>query len=123
MAGISSLLFVNHLLSPFMWMTLVGLGLYIGYIPFNCILYDRMIATFKCAGNVGFLIYLSDSFGYLGSVGVILAKTVFHIKVNWTIMYSNGVIGFSLIGVVLTALALIYFKNKFHKMFLLNDKQ
>jgi hypothetical protein len=27
-----------------------------------------MIATFKYAGNVGFLMYVADSFGYLGSI-------------------------------------------------------
>jgi MFS family permease len=112
MAGISSFLFVHQLMAPFTWMTLVGLGLYIGYIPFNCILFDRMIATFKCAGNVGFLMYMADSFGYLGSIGVILAKTVFHLQVNWTVLYSNGVIGFSIAGTILTILALIYFMKK-----------
>lgn len=112
MAGISSLLFVNQLMAPFTWMTLVGLGLYIGYIPFNCILFDRMIATFKCAGNVGFLMYIADSFGYLGSVGVILSKTVFQLHVNWTVLYSNGVIGFSIVGIILTILALLYFMKK-----------
>jgi len=54
LAGISSVLFIAHLIGPFVWMTLVGLGLYIGYIPFNCILFDRMIAAFKISGNVGF---------------------------------------------------------------------
>src|SRR5450432_431493 len=47
LAGISSWMFINHNLTPFMWMTLVGLGLYMGYIPFNCILFERIIATFK----------------------------------------------------------------------------
>ena len=71
LAGISSWLFIHHHLSAFTWMTLVGMGLYMGYIPFNCILFDRMIATFKYAGNVGFLMYVADSFGYPGSMAVI----------------------------------------------------
>lgn len=73
-AGLSSLLFIMGLIKPFLWMTLVGLGLYIGYIPFNCILFDRLIATFRIVGNVGFLMYVADSFGYLGSVAIILLK-------------------------------------------------
>ena len=117
LAGISSWLFVMHLLSPFLWMTLVGLGLYIGYIPFNCILFDRFIATFKSAANVGFLIYLADSFGYIGSVGVIMMKTVFTINVRWTVIYSNGVILLSLIGIVLTGFAIAYFNKKYKTMF------
>ncbi|GAC1438493.1 MAG: DUF5690 family protein [Sediminibacterium sp.] len=118
LAGISSLLFVMHLMAPFTWMTLVGLGLYIGYIPFNCILFDRMIATFKCAGNVGFLIYLADSFGYMGSVGVILIKTVFNVQLKWAAIYSNGVIFLSIVGVAITIMALVYFHKKY-KTFLI----
>lgn len=113
LAGISSLLFVLHLMPPFTWMTLVGLGLYIGYIPFNCILFDRLIATFRHAGNVGFLMYLADSFGYMASVGVILTKTIFNTHLAWTVVYSNGVIVLSVIGVMATIMALLYFNKKY----------
>jgi len=79
-------------------MTIVGLGLYIGYIPFNCILFDRMIATFRMTGNVGFIMYLADSFGYLGSVSIILIKTLFHFHIHWSVLYSWGVVGLSVLG-------------------------
>ena len=111
-AGLSSFLFIQHLISPFTWMTLVGLGLYVGYIPFNCILFERMIAAFRYAGNVGFLMYVADSFGYLGSVGVLLLKTVFQVKTQWTVLYSHGVMVLSVIGIIGTAMALQYFAKK-----------
>jgi MFS family permease len=113
LAGISSWMFINHNLTPFMWMTLVGLGLYMGYIPFNCILFERLIATFKNGGNVGFLIYVSDSFGYLGSVAVIISKSIFSNKLPWATVYSHGVMYLSVIGVAGTLLALQYFNRKY----------
>lgn len=113
LAGISSLMFSLGWLSPFSWMVCVGLGLYIGYIPFNCILFDRMIAAFGTAANVGFLMYLADSFGYMGSVGVIITKTLFSIKLQWTVLYSIGVIYMSIAGIILTVFAIIYFTKKF----------
>ena len=116
-AGISSFLFIQGILGPFIWMTLVGLGLYIGYIPFNCILFDRMIATFRISGNVGFLIYLADSFGYLGSVSVILLKTVFQLKIHWSILYSWGVVGLSVFGIIGSIFALRYFNKKYQLKF------
>jgi hypothetical protein len=115
LAGFSSWLFINHHLSPFPWMTLVGLGLYIGYIPFNCIFFDRLIATFKKGGNVGFLMYIADSFGYLGSVIVIISKSVYSNKLAWATVYSNGVVYLSVAGVVGTFLALNYFNKKYRK--------
>lgn len=113
LAGTSSFLFIQGLIGPFLWMTLVGLGLYIGYIPFNCILFDRMIATFRVSGNVGFLMYLADSFGYLGSVSVILIKTVFHFQIHWSVLYSWGVVGLSIFGVIGSLFALKYFNKKY----------
>ena len=115
LAGISSWLFIHHCLSAFTWMTLVGMGLYMGYIPFNCILFDRMIATFKYAGNVGFLMYVADSFGYLGSVGVILSKTVFDLNLKWTTIYSNGVVYLSVVGIIATLVAMQYFNIKYKR--------
>ena len=112
-AGLSSFLFIHHLLSPFLWMTLVGLGLYIGYIPFNCILFDRMIAAFRHSGNAGFLMYLADSFGYFASVVVIVLRTLINRKIPWTFLYSNGVIVLSVAGIGITLLAMRYFKRKY----------
>ncbi|MEO8415496.1 MAG: DUF5690 family protein [Ginsengibacter sp.] len=115
LAGISSWMFINHHLSPFLWMTLVGLGLYMGYIPFNCILFERLIATFRNGGNVGFLIYIADSFGYLGSVLVIVSKSVYSNKLPWATVYSNGVMYLSIVGVAGTLLALRYFNRKYKR--------
>lgn len=116
-AGVSSLLFVSGFLAPFGWMTWVGMGLYIGYIPFNCILFDRMIATFRQTGNVGFLMYLADSFGYLASVAVIVSKTLFNPGLSWTSVYSNGVILLSVVGIAATFFALGYFNKKYSLLF------
>jgi MFS family permease len=122
LAGVATFLFMHGNLPPFYWMTLVGLGLYMGYIPFNCVLFERMIATFKYAGNVGFLIYLADSYGYLGSVAVILSKSVFHIQLSWTRFYSYGVMVLSVIGILGTIISAGYFRSMYHNKFHRNEK-
>jgi len=113
MAGVSSGLFAAGKMDGALWMQLVSLGLYMAYIPFNCIFFERMIASFRVAGNVGFLIYIADAFGYLGSVIVMLTKSFVDIKIQWTSFYSNGVVIFSLIGVIGTMVSLVYFNRKF----------
>lgn len=109
---IVSILFEKQMISGFNWMLTVGLGLYIGYTPFNSIMFDRMIATFKLKGNVGFLIYLMDSFGYLASVIVIYIKGAAHLQLNWAQFYARGVYIFSIIGLVLSIFSLIYYTKK-----------
>jgi len=112
-AGVSSALFYTGHLQGSWWMQTVGLGLYMAYIPFNAIFFDRMIATFRIAGNVGFLIYITDAFGYLGSVTIMLVKEATTLQIRWADFYSRGVIMFALIGVVGTAYSLYYFNNKY----------
>ncbi|HEY8397987.1 MAG TPA: DUF5690 family protein [Flavihumibacter sp.] len=101
----------NHL-STFYWMLGVGLGLYLVYIPFNSILFERLIASFRITGNVGFLIYLADSFGYLGSVGVLLSKTVFSLQLSWLDFYQQLVIITGVIGLLATVGSAWYFQRK-----------
>ena len=112
-AGISSALFLNGQMEGALWMQLVGLGLYLGYIPFNCIFFERMIASFRIAGNVGFLIYIVDAYGYLGSSFVMLSKEIFQIKLTWSQFYPNSVLVFSVIGITGTIISLVYFNRKF----------
>ncbi len=115
-AGVSTSLFAANSIEPIWWMTLVGLGLYMVYIPFNAVFFDRLISTFKYTGNVGFLIYLADSFGYVGSVGVLFSKEIFRVQLNWVTFFSNSVIGLSVIGILLTVFSMVYFGRKYEKV-------
>ncbi len=117
-AGFSSYLFINQNMPPIWWMTLVGLGLYMVYIPFNSVFFDRLIAAFKHTGNVGFLIYLADSFGYVGSVGVMMSKEIFKVQLNWVTFFSNSVIWLSLAGLALTIFSSFYFYAKYRTLVL-----
>lgn len=114
LSGIITLLYLQKLVSTFTWMSFVGLGLYMTYIPYNSILFDRMIASFRYAANVGFLIYVADSFGYLASIGVMLTKSILKLRLNWLEFYTSLVIITSVAGIVFLMVAIIYFNHK-HK--------
>jgi hypothetical protein len=113
LAGISSWFFIMEKISGLVWMQLVSLGLYMGYIPFNCIFFERMIAVFRIGGNVGFLIYLIDAFGYLGSVLVMLSKEFVNWQLNWSQFYSYGVIAGSIISIAGITGSWFYFNRKY----------
>lgn len=74
LVGGATLLFDAGLISGMAWMILIGLGLYLAYVPFNCVLFDRMIAALGVVATAVFLIYVSDSLAYLASLGVLLFK-------------------------------------------------
>ena len=112
LSAISTLLYIEGAISMFNWTTAVGLGLYMVYIPFNSLLFDRLIAAFRFAGTVGFLIYIADSFGYLGSVAVLLSKSIFKFQMHWLHFYENLVLAMGVVGLAGTIFSILYFQRK-----------
>ncbi|MBI1767498.1 MAG: hypothetical protein HYR67_03895 [Bacteroidetes bacterium] len=112
LVGASTFAFQQKMISPLVWMTLVGMGLYFGYIQFNSIFFDRLLAAFKYAGTVAFLINLADSFGYLGSVSVLLYRYFGQSQLSWLSFFITSGYALSIAGSFLMLLSMIYFRNK-----------
>jgi hypothetical protein len=112
-ACLSSVFFFNGELNGAVWMQLTGLGLYMAYIPFNCLFFERLIAVFKTSGNAGFLMYFIDAFGYLASTAIIVIKELMRVDRNWVSFFSGGVIVFSAMGMAGIIVSLIYFNKKY----------
>ncbi|MBA4020518.1 MAG: hypothetical protein C0483_25435 [Pirellula sp.] len=60
------------MLGGFEFMVAVGLGMYLPYVAIHTTVFERLIAMTRERGNLGFLMYLADSTGYLGYVAVML---------------------------------------------------
>jgi uncharacterized protein DUF5690 len=112
-----TLSFVYHQLSAFWWMTITGIGLYMGYVPFNCMLFERLIASFRYISNACFIIYVADSFGYLGSDVVLLVKNFSNSNISYSDFFVKMIVGVSALGTGLTILSSIYFKRKYQRYF------
>jgi Family of unknown function (DUF5690)/PHP domain len=110
--GVSTLLFEQQLVSPPVWMIMIGLGLYLGYVPFNSIFFDRLLAAFKYVGTVGFVMYVADSFGYLGSVSVLFFKEFGYADLSWLDFFISSGYIVSTVGSVLIACSMAYFHFK-----------
>jgi len=111
--GISTLLFEAGMIAPEWWMILTGLGLYMGYVPFNCIFFDRLIAAFRYVGTVGFIMYVADSFGYLGNITVLFVKEFSYADIGWLDFITRAAYITSVSGTVLMIGSMIYFHYKY----------
>jgi len=119
----STLLFSANLIGGKVWMITIGIGLYLGYVPFNAFLYERLISSFKYVSNIGFVIYVSDAFGYLGSLGVVFYKSFFSPKISWIDFFSRSGLWFSILGLFFTVLSIFYFKNKYNQFKISNENE
>ncbi|HUO02833.1 MAG TPA: DUF5690 family protein [Rhizomicrobium sp.] len=112
LAGLSSLAFEAHWIGPISWMIALGAGLYLGYTPFNALLFDRFIAASGRTGTAGFLIYVADAAGYMSSVALLIFYNFVGVQISWvrflTALSYVAAIG----GLALVAGASLYFQRR-----------
>lgn len=112
LVGASTLLFDGGMIGPRTWMILVGLGLYLGYVPYGCVLFDRMIAALGIVATAVFLIYLSDAVAYGGSVGIVLYKVLGQAEVSKLQFFRHFSYAMSGVCVSFLAVSGIYFLRR-----------
>lgn len=100
------------LISPLGWIGGSGFGLYLAYVPYNSTFFERMLAAFRVTGNVGFVMYIADASGYMGSVAVILAKEFGGMHLSWATFYAQTVVLLSTFGMLVTLVSAAYFRSK-----------
>jgi len=112
LTGAASLAFSLHWIGPVAWMILLGGGLYLAYTPYNGALFDRLVAATGSAGTAGFFIYIADSCGYLGTVGLLTIKSFIGLALPWTAFLVAMSMGSAAVGILLLGFAAWYFARK-----------
>jgi len=105
---------------PFWLIVMSGLGIYLPYLTITTSIFERLIAITKEKANVGFLMYIVDFIGYLGYNLLLLTSNFIFSKgtlISNFFLY-NLFLGF--LGIILTYLAFLYFKQKYKNYYLVN---
>lgn len=108
---LSTLLFYNQLITATLWMIIVGFSMYLPYIAFHALFFERWIAYFKIKSNIGFLMYVADAAGYLGSTLVLLFKNFNNTNYSWVSFFTFSAMITSVIIIILSFANYIYFKK------------
>ena len=102
-------------LSPVAWLFIQSLCLYITYLTFQTIFFDRFIACFRIRGNVGFFIVTTDFLGYTGTVVVLVLKEFYNPNIDWALFYNQlaGYVG--IFCCILFACSFVYLHQRFRR--------
>lgn len=107
--GVTTALFQAGWLDGYWWMVSVGLGLYLAYVPYGCVLFDRLIAAVGVTATAAFMIYVTDAAGYFGSVAVMFYKDLGQADLPWLEFFTNFAWITSVVCTLLYALSAGYF--------------
>jgi len=100
---------------PVYWMILAGFAMYLPYIIFHTVYFERWIAYFKIKSNIGFLMYISDATGYLGSTFILLFKNFNSYQISWIDFFKISGLATSILIIILSVLTFLYFKKQHFK--------
>ena len=98
-------------MGPVSWMIIAGLCMYLPYMAYHTMYFERWIAHYRHKGNIGFLMSLADSFGYLGSTIVLLLRNFAAPEVGWLEIFRTGALLTGGMVSVLGLLSLIFFRQ------------
>ncbi|MCC6620181.1 MAG: hypothetical protein IT385_02940 [Deltaproteobacteria bacterium] len=112
LVGLATLAFDAGLIAPEVWMIAVSLGLYVAYVPFGSMLFDRLIAATGWIGTAGFMIYVTDAVGYLGQVAVTSYRYLGAKDLSWLDFFRGLSYATSIVCVASFAIALVYFAKR-----------
>jgi len=108
----STLLHQFEIINPLIWMILNGFSMYLGYIAYHTFLFERWIAVFKIESNIGFLMYIVDAFGYLGSSIILFSKSFFTLDLNWYSFFIIVTYVTGAVTIIAGVITYIYFLRK-----------
>ncbi|QJW99829.1 DUF5690 family protein [Frigoriglobus tundricola] len=64
------------------WLAAVGVGLYLAYVPFGTVLFERVVAAARFRGTSVFAVQLADGIAYSGSALIQLYRDLVHSDVD-----------------------------------------
>lgn len=96
------------------WLLVQSFCLYLAFLAFQTIFFDRFIACFHIRGNVGYFIALNDFLGYTGTIIVLVMKELFSPDTNWKVFYNMmaGYVGVICCVVFVYAVIYLYQRHR-----------
>lgn len=108
-------------LEPVTWLFIESLSIYIAYLTFQTIFFDRFIACFRITGNVGFFIAMIDFIGYMGTVTLLCTKEFLNIELEWFALFNHIACVVGAVCTVLFTVAGILIYRRYNKTFRMKE--
>ena len=114
--GVATLMFERGLISPELWIILIGVGLMATITPFSGSLFDRIMACTKTKGTATFLINFGDAVAYVGVFSSLAYKSTRSSESSssstaYLSLFLTGCHAFAVILLITGILSAIYWRH------------
>ena len=101
-------------LGKFQFMVLAGVGIYLPYVAVHAIVFERLIAMTRERATVGFLMYIVDSVGYTGYIGLLILRYFTPVGESILSIFLTIAVGLGMLSVLIVLFCYVYFRLKLH---------
>lgn len=105
----------KYLMNPFWLIVITGFGIYLPYLTITTSIFERMIAITRHRANIGFLMYIVDSIGYLGYNILLLTVGFINPDLNLPELFFGWIKLLGLFGLGISVIAGFYFIRKMRR--------
>jgi hypothetical protein len=102
----------QYFMNPFWLIVLTGFGIYLPYLTITTSVFERMIAITRHKANIGFLMYIVDSVGYLGYNILLLTIGFIFPSLNLPELFFVWIKLLGLLGLAISIVSGFYFIKK-----------
>ena len=113
MLGVITLIQPSGRLGAFSFMVICGIGLYVPYVLFHTTIFERIVAASRRVANLGFLMYLADSIGYLCFAAMVV--TLEPGQEGYLQLFRNWTLAAALLSVPALLFCAWYFRKAFYE--------
>jgi hypothetical protein len=99
-------------MGKFAFMVLIGMGVYLPYVAVHAVIFERLIAITREHATVSFLMYIVDSVGYTGYIGLMLLRYFTNTADSILSLFLQICFILGIGGIILVAFGYLYFKRK-----------
>jgi hypothetical protein len=102
----------QYFMNPFWLIVLTGFGIYLPYLTITTSVFERMIAITRHKANIGFLMYIVDSVGYLGYNVLLITVGFIFPNLNLPELFFVWIKLLGLLGLAISLVSGFYFIKK-----------
>ncbi len=102
-------------LNKFVFMVLIGLGVYIPYVSIHTTVFERLIAVTREKANIGFMMYVVDAVGYTGYALLLLYRNLWPTPASMLTNFVDLCLVLGVAGSIVSLVSYFYFKIKLRR--------
>ncbi len=100
-------------INGFYFMILLGVGTYLPYVAIHTTVFERFLSLTRENANIGFLMYIADTLGYLGYIIIMFVKDTLKTNQNFFSFFTGLSVVISLLSIVALIFSLFSINRRF----------